>query len=244
MFSVERRDAVRGRLVALAEEDEHVAAAAEVGSLALGGGDRWSDLDLTFGVTGSTVETVLDDWTCRVHDEFDGVPLVDLARGPTTYRVFLLPDELQVDLSASPVAEFRPAGPRFRLLFGATVDDQPPPPTSHDAADLFGWGVIYGIHARRCIKRQRAWQAEHYINATRDHALMLACLRSDLPVAQARGYDDLPTETLRGMSETHVASLERETLQAAFTASMHALLREGAHLPKTAAVASRLDPLG
>jgi hypothetical protein len=36
MFSVEQRDAVRQRLLRLAEEDEHVVAAAEVGSLAAG----------------------------------------------------------------------------------------------------------------------------------------------------------------------------------------------------------------
>lgn len=244
MFSVERRDVVRQRLLALADEDEHVVAAAEVGSLAFGKGDRWSDLDLTFGVAGSTVEAVLDDWTRRVREEFDGMPIVDLAREPTSYRVFLLPDELQVDLSATAAEDFRPAGPRFRLLFGETVDDAPPPERPTDAADLFGWGVIYGIHARRSIARNRPWQAEHCINATRDHALMLACLRLGLAVLQARGYDDLPADVLEELSETHVASLEREALEAALSASMHALLREAADLPEAAAVASRLDPFG
>ena len=50
MFTVEQRDALRERLLQLAEEDEHVVAAAAVGSLAVGGGDRFSDLDLTFGI--------------------------------------------------------------------------------------------------------------------------------------------------------------------------------------------------
>ena len=241
VFSVDQRTAVRQRLLGLAEEDEHVVAAAEVGSLALGGGDRWSDLDLTFGVAGSTVETVLDQWTRRVRDDFDGIPLVDLRREATTYRVFLLPDELQVDLSATPAGEFRPAGPRFRLLFGETVDNAAPSQPPPEAADLFGWGVIYGIHARRCIARERPWQAEHYINATRDYALMLACLNHDLPVVQARGYDDLPEDLLVGFAETHVRSLEREALDAAFAASMRALLREAADLPETVTVAARLD---
>jgi hypothetical protein len=244
MFSVEQRDAVRQRLLRLAEEDEHVVAAAEVGSLALGGGDRWSDLDLTFAVDESTVGAVLDEWTRRVRDELDGTPLVDLARDSTTYRVFLLPDELQVDLSATPAGEFRPAGPRFRLLFGETVDDEPPSQTPPDAADLFGWGVIYGIHARRCIARARPWQAEHYINATRDHALMLACLRNHLPVVQARGYDDLPSEALAGLADSHVESLEVGALHTAFAASMSALLREAANLLDIAEITRRLDALG
>ena len=243
MFSVERRDVVRERVLRLAEEDGHVVAAAEVGSLAVGGGDQWSDLDLTLGIAGATVEAVLAEWTRSVRDEFDAVPLVDLVREPTTYRVFLLPDELQLDLSATPAAEFRPAGPRFRLLFGETVDDEPLPSAPPVASDLFGWGVIYAIHARRCIARGRPWQAEHYINATRDHVLMLACLRNDLPVAQARGYDDLPGNVLAGLADTHVGSLEREDLQAAFAASLRALLNEAADLPETAEVASRLDAL-
>src|SRR2546429_172445 len=69
-------------------------------------------------------------------------------------------------------------------------------PTPPVAGDLFGWGVIYALHARACIERGRVWQAEHYVGAVRDHALSLACLRQALPVTQARGYDDLSAETL------------------------------------------------
>jgi len=243
MFNVEQRDSVRQRVLRLAEEDGRVEAAAEVGSLAVGGGDRWSDIDLTFGITAGAVDAVLDEWTRRLDDEFGATPLIDLVREPTIYRVFLLPDELQIDLSFTPADEFRPAGPRFRLLFGETTDDAPAPSEPRAAADLFGWGVIYGIHARRCIERGRYWQAEHYINATRDHALMLACLRNDLPVVQARGYDDLPDSVLAGINDTHVGSLEREALHAAFAAAVRALLREAGDLPQAVSVASRLDTL-
>jgi hypothetical protein len=243
MFTVEQRDSVRQRVLRLAEEDGHVVAAAEVGSLATGGGDRWSDLDLTFGIAGAAIDDLLDEWTQTLGDELDAVPLVDLVREQTTYRVFLLPDELQLDLSVTPAREFRPAGPRFRLLFGETTDGVPAPPSTPAASDLFGWGVIYGIHARRCIERGRPWQAEHYINATRDHALVLACLRNNLPVLDARGYDDLPDALLAEFADTHVGSLEREALHAAFAASMLALLREAADLPQTGPVVSRLDTL-
>jgi hypothetical protein len=243
VFSVEEREAVWRRLLQLAEGDEHVVAAAEVGSRVVAADDRWSDLDLTLGVDGATVEAVLDEWAQQLADEFEAFALVDLARGATTYRVFLLPNELQIDVSATPVAQFRPGGPRFRLLFGETSDDTPSTPTPTPAADLFGWGVIYGIHARRCIERARYWQAEHYINATRDHALMLACLRNGLPVVQARGYDDLPEDVLAGLADTHVGSLQPEQLQSAFAAAMGALLHEAADLPGKAAVIARLDPL-
>src|SRR5207244_8909533 len=133
-----------------------------VGSLALGGGDRFSDLDLTFAVGDDVpVADVLDDWTRTLSEELAAVQLVDLERGPTIYRVFLLPDALQFDLSLTPAARFAAAGPRLRLLFGETAEEAyaPKPP---DAGDLFGWGVIYGLHARACLERGRVRQAEPY----------------------------------------------------------------------------------
>lgn len=87
-------------------------AGAAVGSLAVDRGDRFSDLDLTFGIADQVpVADVLDDWTRTLVDELDAVHLADLERGATTYRVFLLPDALQFDLSMTPAARFRPAGP-------------------------------------------------------------------------------------------------------------------------------------
>jgi hypothetical protein len=247
VFTVEQRDAVRERVLTLAERDRRVVAGAAVGSLAVDGGDRFSDLDLTFAVADDVpVAEVLDDWTRRLSDEFAAVQLVDLERGPTIYRVFLLPDALQLDLSLTPAARFAAAGPRFRLLFGETAEGEtthaPEPPA---AGDLFGWGVIYGLHARACIERGRVWQAEHYVGAVRDHALSLACLRRELPAVQARGYDDLPADTLASFDGTHVGSLQPERLRSALTAAMRALLHEGkeAKAPTTDAVAQRLVEL-
>ena len=256
MFTVEQRDALRERVRRLAEEDERVVAGALVGSLAVDAADRFSDVDLTFGIADDVrVADVLDDWTRTLIDELDAVRLADLERGPTTYRVFLLPDALQLDLSMTPAAGFRPAGPRFRLLFGETAADEPEvltPPVPSDlfistpavAGDVFGWGVIYALHARACIERGRLWQAEHYVGAVRDHALSLACLRQGLPV-QARGYDDLPAETLGHFDDAHVGAIEPEALRAALAASALALMREGAEarLSRADVVAERLADL-
>ena len=244
MFTVEQREALRERVVALAESDPRVVAGAIVGSLALGGGDRHSDLDLTFAVAeGVPVGEVISDWTGTLHDELDALPILDLERPPTTFRVFLFPDALQFDLSLTPASRFAPTSPRFRLLFGTTAeglqtDGHKPPP----AADLFGWGVIYGLHSRTCIERGRLWAAEHYIGQVRDHALSLACLRRGLPAVQARGYDDLPADLLAHFAQTHIAALEPTHLQAALRAAMGALLNEGveAGVPGAAAVAERL----
>jgi hypothetical protein len=106
-------------------------------------------------------------------------------------------------------------------------------------------GVIYGLHARACIERGRVWQAEHYVGAVRDHALSLACLRRDLPAVQARGYDDLPADTLAGFDGTRVCALEPELLRSALAVAMRALLHEGkeANVPSVDAVAQRLAEL-
>jgi hypothetical protein len=169
--------------------------------------------------------------------------------------VFLLPDALQLDLSMTPAAGFRPAGPRFRLLFGETTagesESLTPVPgdlfisTPAVAGDIFGWGVIYALHARACIERGRRWQAEHYVGAVRDHALSLACLREGRLAAQARGYDDLSAETLARFEDAHVGAVEPGALRAALAASVVALMREGseARLPNARVVAERLAEL-
>src|SRR5437016_14336097 len=145
----------------------------------------------------------------------------------------------------TPAAQFRPAGPRFRLLFGETAAGESEVSTPPVAGDLFGWGVIYALHARACIERGRVWQAEHYVGAVRDHALSLACLRQGLPAVQARGYDDLAAETLARFEHAHVGMGEPEALRGALAASVLGLMREGAEarLPHADAVAKRLGEL-
>jgi hypothetical protein len=256
VFTVEQRDAVRDRVLRLAEEDERVVAGAAVGSLAVGSGDRFSDLDLTFAIADHVpVSDVLGDWTRTLVDELEAVHLVDLEAGPTNYRVFLLPDALQFDLSMTPAAKFRPAGPKFQLLFGETAPDEDAPTprragnlfisTPSIPKDLFGWGVIYALHARACIERARAWQAEHYIGAVRDHALSLACLREGVLAVQARGYDDLSAATLAQFRETHVGGLDPDALRAALAACVQALIHEAteARIPHADTVAERLTDL-
>jgi hypothetical protein len=252
VFTVEQRDALLDRVLGLGRDDERILAGALVGSLAVDAGDRFSDVDMTFAVAdGVPVADVLGDWTRTLVDELDAVPLVDLERGPTTYRVFLLPDALQFDLSMTAAAAFRPGGPRFRLLFGETAAGDPPTTapgslfiaTPAIAEDIFGWGVIYALHARACIERRRVWQAEHHVGAVRDHALSLACLRRGVIAVQARGYDDLPAETLAPFTRALIGRMEPDALRAALAAAVVALMREAADLQHAEIVADRLDEL-
>src|SRR5215217_720246 len=174
-FSVEERDRLRERLVEKASADPRVVAAAIVGSLALDEGDRWSDVDLSLGVADDvSVDDVLDDWTRDVVAELEAVRLFDLPFRGIIYRVFLLADWLQLDLSFTPAAEFRQGSPRFRLLFGTHKVEEASPPSAHE---LFGWAVIYARDAHVCVERRRFWQAEHSISALRDNGLSIACIR-------------------------------------------------------------------
>jgi hypothetical protein len=225
MFRIEYRDRIRERVLAMAAADGRVVAGAVVGSLAQGGGDRWSDLDLTFAVAdGQPILAVLADWTRILAAEFDAVPLFDLPSGPSLYRVFLLPGCLQFDLSFTPAAQFGATGPRFQLLFGNSVErpfPEPPP-----VRELFGYAVHHALRARFCIARGRYWQAEYWISGVRDYALSLACRRRGLPASHGRGFDALPADVRDGFQSALVASLEPDELLRALAAAIEGLLRE------------------
>lgn len=225
MFTVEERDRVRDHVLELARSDARVVAGAEVGSLALGGGDRWSDLDVAFGITeGVDVMEILNDWTSDLVSRFDAVHLFDLVADPAVYRVFLLADYLQLDVSMAPASKFRPASPRFKLLFGEANEPEYSRPLSRD--DTLGWGVLWARHARICIEREHRWQAEYCITNLRYRGMELACLRHDLPVGYGRGIDRLPAEDRDAFEGAIVRSLDRDELLRSLTAGVRGLVRE------------------
>ena len=225
VFTIEERDRVRDRILALAESDPRIVSGAILGSLALGPGDQWSDLDLSFAVSDDvTVDEVLADWTETVERELGGVHLFDLPRGQMIYRVFVLPGLLQFDLSVGPQAEFGARGPKFRLLFGEAAEV--PQIEADPAAELFGLSVHHAVRARFCIERGKLWEAQFWINELRDHALALACRRRGLETRYGGGYQDLPPELLAGFEETLVRSIDRDELLRALDRAVDGLLQE------------------
>ena len=238
MLTVTERDGVRDRVLELASSDPRVVAAAVVGSLAQGQGDEWSDVDLTFGVADNVpIADVLGDFTRAVIDEFDAASLLDLDRRGTTFRVFLLPDWLQLDLSFTPASEFRQGSPRFKLVFGDHKVDYPPPPSTDD---LFGWAVVFARAARASIDRGEPWQAEHFISSVRDNALTLACLRRDLPTGFGRGFDQLPPDVLAEFRGGLVRSFDRNAQLDALAMCIAGLLREAGDARALAKVTPQL----
>ena len=216
---------MRDYVLELARSDARVVAGAEVGSLALGGGDRWSDIDLTFGVAeGTALTAVLDDWARDLGSRFEAVVLFDLVAGPAVYRVLLLPDYLQLDVSVSPQSQFRPTSPRFKLLFGEAHEPSYREPAPR--GETLGWAVMWARYARVCIERAQPWQAEYAIAHLRDHAMQLACMRLGLPPSYGKGFDDLPADVRGAFEGAMVRSLERDELVRALNGGIIALIKE------------------
>lgn len=225
MFTVDYRARVREELIAKAREDPRIESAAAVGGSAEGDGDRWSDLDLTFGVAAAAdTREVLEEWTTDVRTAYGAVTLFDLPFMSSLFRVFLLPGSLQVDLSFTPMSEFGALGPRFKLLFGKAVERPIPKPGS--APHEFGMGAHHAVRARYCIDRGRLLQAEYWTSQVRVHALTLACRRLGLDAGVARGFDELPSELRAKAASALVHSLDREELLRALRNATELLLAE------------------
>ena len=225
MFRVEDRNRVRDHVLDRAKTDARVVAGAVVGSLATSEGDRWSDLDLTFGVAdGAALPEVLDDFTVDLGREFNATHLFDLSSGAAIYRVFLLPGCLQLDLSFAPASQWGALGPEFRLLFGqaAQVAQGQPPP----ARELLGYAVHHALRARFCMERGRYWQAEYWVSAVRDYALSLACHRRGLPAHHGRGIDELPEDVREIAVGALARSLDREEIRRSLSCAIDLLLGE------------------
>ena len=239
MFTPDERAALRDALIAAARADDRIEGAAMTGSAAAGAEDRWSDIDLAFGLAeGVDQAAVMADWTAAMYDAHGAVAHLDVPRGGTIYRVYLLASTLQVDIAFASAAEFGAIAPTFRLLFGTAREQAAAAPP--EAAGLVGMGWLYALHARSSIERGRVWQALYMIDGLREQVIALACLRHDLPAHQGRGVDRLPPSVLEPLLGSLVGSLDDATLRRAFAAATDALLVEAAHVdPELTARISR-----
>lgn len=225
MFTVEERDRLQAHVLSVAEGDDRVVGAALLGSLAAGSADARSDVDLMLAIAdGESVEDVMDAFTRRLEKDVGAVHLFDLASGAITYRVFVLPNSLELDLSMVPASDFGASGPRFLALFGDPV--HLPAPTVEPPEEVFGYAVHHALHARIAIDRGRPWLAEYWISAVRDRGLALACQRRGLDGSYGRDFDRLPAEVLDSFGAAIVRSLVDDELRRALRSAVDALLRE------------------
>lgn len=240
MFTTKQRDHVRHYVLKMAQNDPRVTGGALIGSTASGAEDTWSDIDVTFGVaTGNAIETVIDDWTQVLEREFGVLNHFDLRSGSSIYRVFLLPDGLEIDVSVTPEEDFGARGPNFHILFGSAqqVHATPPPDTGHMVG--LSWHHIF--HARSCIERNKPWQAAYWVSEVRNHTLALICMRLGESAAYGRGIDKLPIAVTNPFVDTLVCSLDELELRRALAAATLRLIAEIEQWDT--ALCARLKPL-
>jgi len=215
MFTPDQRTRVRSDLLEYAARDQRITGAAITGSAAADAEDKWSDIDLAFGLADpSDQPRVLSDWTSYMYQKHSALHHLDVVAGLWIYRVFLLPGALQVDLAFVQADEFRPLASTFRLVFGTANEPREfPPPTT---GGIIGLGWLYALHARSCIARMRLWQAEYMVSGVRDYALALACIRHGLPSVHGRGVDRLPMEVTAQYEGALVQQMSTAELSRAF----------------------------
>jgi predicted nucleotidyltransferase len=240
MFTAEQRDHVRNYILEMAQTDPRVTGGALIGSTAAGTEDNWSDIDITFGIaTGNAIESVIDDWTQILEREFGILDHFDLRSGSSIYRVFLLPDGLEIDISVTPEGDFAVYGPHFHTLFGNVqqLKATPPPEVRH----IIGLSWHHVFHARSCIERNKPWQAEYWISEVRNHMIALACIRLGESSAHGRGVDKLPAAVTNPFADTLVRSLDEPELRRALAVATICLIAEIEKWDAT--LCTRLKPL-
>jgi len=226
VFHPEERDGLRMELLERARGDIRMTGAAITGAVAAGRDDRWSDIDLFFGVGEDTLlEAVLADWTAMMYGAHQAVHHLDLRSGRTVYRVFLLRDTLQVDLAFAPAREFAARGETFRVVFGEPAPDVRPWPLPKPE-EMIGMGWLYALHARACLQRGQLWRARYMVAKMLDETLALACLRHGLNAADARGVDGLPQAVTLPLEGALIQGLRHEEIARAFRVTTHGLLGE------------------
>ncbi len=225
MFTSEERNRLRSELLEYAAKDKRISAAAITGSAAAAREDRWSDIDLAFGISDAAgFLNVLSDWSAHMYGQYRALHHLDVRSGAWIYRCFLLPSTLQVDLAFVSATEFRALAPTFQLIFGEANESRYVPPPA--LRDIIGLAWLYALHARTCIARRKLWQAEYMISGIRDSALALACIRHGLPAVYGRGMDMLPSRVAAQFEDSFVRQLDTIELSRAFQVVVRGLLSE------------------
>lgn len=239
MYSPEEREQIQDALLLSAQNDQRLGGGAITGSASLGLQDRWSDIDLAFGVLNKEdVIPVLGDYTQKMYSNHGALHHLDVWSGSWIYRVFFLKSTLQVDLAFVHQDEFGARAPTFKQVFGSTNNLPQKPPQS--TASLIGWAWLYALHSRSSLLRGHVWQAEHMIGKMREQVLALCCRRHGLPEKEGRGVDRLPSEVLHPMQETLVGSLQIKALWRSFEALLGIFVGEIQEADP--ALAKRLGP--
>lgn len=225
MFTTKLRDHIRDELIALAQADTDIVGAALVGSSATGLQDAFSDIDLALQLAPDVDEAAaVDRWTRHITERYGVAHHLDVYAGNTRYRVYLLPESLQIDISFWAHNAFVAIGDRFTLLFGAHPEERRV--TTQNPDHLIGYAWLYALHVRSSIARNQPWHALSLLDDMRDYVLMLACIRHGLNPRELRGVDDLPSEVLSRFTIARAISLQPDELRRSLRCHGELLLTE------------------
>jgi hypothetical protein len=229
IFTSDERERLRDELVAAAQQDANLCGAAHTGSAAASRLDRWSDIDIALCLKPTASDDqVVAEWTTRLYQHHEAIAHMDVMRGPTLFRVFLLRNTLQVDIAFWRSEDFGAIGPNFRLIFsreGGAAKPPHPEPQSNPQA-LIGMAWLYALHVRSSLARGRVLQVDYMLSGMRNHVSELTCLRCGVIAKQGRGLDDLPAVERDTAASYIPRSLEPSELKRAFQETTEMLLRE------------------
>jgi hypothetical protein len=229
IYTADDRERLRDELVSVAQSDPNLCGAAHTGSAASARLDRWSDIDLALCLKPDAAhDQVVTDWTDRLYRQYGAVAHVDVMRGATLFRVFLLSNTLQVDIAFWSAQEFGAIGPNFRLIFGESKPLRPGPPSNPRA--LIGMAWLYALHVRSSLARGRVLQTDYMLSGMRNHVFELTCLRCGVTAQQGRGLDDLPVSERDAAAKCVPRSLNNSELKRAFQDTTELLVREIQHV--------------
>jgi hypothetical protein len=225
IFTQEARERLRDELVSTAQNDPNLCGAAHTGSAASSHLDRWSDIDFALCLKPTAAyDQVVVEWTARLYQRHNAVAHVDVMRGPTLFRVFLLKNTLQVDIAFWRADDFGAIGPNFRLIFGVAKPHQPEAQSNPQA--LIGMAWLYALHVRSSLARERVLQVDYMLSGMRNHVFELTCMRCGVISKQGRGLDDLPAAERNAIAKCIPQSLDPAELKRAFHNTMEMLVCE------------------
>ena len=237
-YSIEDRRSIQVFLIEKARSDPRISDAALVGSESVGKSDRWSDIDLTFGVSDNIdLKELMADWSAVLEKEFRTEQLFDLVYEQSVYRVFLTPECLQIDLSFTPTSYFGAITENFKLIFGK--EKERAKKKLPEAQIVYGYFVLYTLKSRSALERGRLWQSLGFLEAGREQLLKLACLKYQLNPFDGRGYDDLPDHLKAEVAQGLVADLNVNFLMNALSKTVDSGIQLTEDLPGLKPVLSK-----
>lgn len=206
MFDIGEREALRQKMIERGREDARITACALVGSAARGEEDAWSDIDIALQLSEHAgLDEVSSDWTAWLRSSVEVADTLDVHGSGALYRVFLLSNSLQIDLSFWPHAPFRSTGEPMHLVFGEAWPSDAQ--SAQDPLEFIRMGWLYALHARSAVARGRTWQAEMMLAYLRDQVIALACLRLSLNPSHGRGAHLLPAGLSAQLAASRASTL-------------------------------------